>query len=114
MEVRAEVAGGDATACLWRADADAVPGARLGSDVGAEAGREGLATPFAFAGDDEISPAADETLLVNEEIAQPAHEAASLGCGVLIRGVGVADVSVVGGGRTESGMVAANFRMRCI
>ena len=29
-------------------------------------------------------------------------------------GVGVADVSVVGGGRTESGMVAANFRMRCI
>lgn len=31
-----------------------------------------------------------------------------------MRGVGVADVSVVGGGKTVSGIVEANFRTRCI
>lgn len=112
VDVRAEVAGGEATACRWRADADAVPGSLLGSDVGAEAVCGVFVAPFET--DDVISPAAAETLLVNDEMAQPVHEAASLGCGVLMRGVGVADVSVAGGGRTVSGIVAANFRTRCI
>lgn len=77
VDVRADVAGGEATACRWRADADAVPGGRRGSVTGAEAGRDGFVAPFEAG--DEISPAAAETLLVNEEIAQPVHEAASLG-----------------------------------
>lgn len=111
VDVRAEVVGGEATAWRWRADADAVPGGRRDSDVGAEEGRVGFAVALEAG---EISPAAVETLLVKEEMAQPVHEAASLDWGVLIRGVGVADVSVVGGGKTESGIVDANLRTRCM
>ena len=59
-----------------------------------------------------ISPAAVEILLVNEEIAQPAQEAASLGCGVLIRGVVAVASEVAGGGKTLSGIVDANLRTR--
>jgi len=60
-----------------------------------------------------ISPAACEILLVKDEIAQPAHEAASVATGVPIRGADEeVAFSVVGGGNTVSGMVEANLRMR--
>jgi hypothetical protein len=60
-----------------------------------------------------ISPAAVEILLVKEEIAQPVQEAASLGCGVLIRGAAVVEGSaVLGGGKTLSAIVDVNLRIR--
>lgn len=58
----------------------------------------------------------EETLFVNEEMAQPVHEAASLelGCGVLIRGADAFDASTaVGGGNTVSGIAEACFRIFC-
>ncbi len=76
MDVRVEVMDGEATAWRWRTDADDVPGGRRGSDVGAEEARVGFVPPLE-AGD--ISPAAVDTLLVKDEMAQPVHEAASLG-----------------------------------
>jgi hypothetical protein len=99
-----------ATACRCKAEAEAVPGVRRGSVVdGAEEGRGG---PLES---DVISPAAAETLLVKEEMAQPAHDAASLalGWGVLMRGAAPADASVVlGGGRAVSAIEDANLRIR--
>ena len=77
--MRVERAGGVATACLCRADAEAVPGAgrRISLVKGVELGRGvGEAAPFALGW---ISPTAAETLFVNEEMAQPVQEAASLG-----------------------------------
>lgn len=81
MEDLADVVAGVATAWRWRADADAVAGAGAGRresfDRGAELGRVvGVDEPFVA---DCISPAAAETLFVNEEIAQPVQEDASLG-----------------------------------
>lgn len=77
--MRVERAGGVATACRCNVDAEAVPGAdlRISFVRGAEFGRElGAAEPLELGW---ISPAAAETLLVNDEIAQPVQEAASLG-----------------------------------
>lgn len=105
--MRVEVAGGEATACRCSVEADAVMGAgrRISLVAGTELGRAaGVAVPL-----DWISPAADETLFVNDEIAQPVHDAASLGWGVLIRGAD--ESTVLGGGRTESGIVEENFRI---
>ncbi len=75
--MRPDAAEGEATACRWRTDAEADPSVRRGSvGNGAEVGCVAFEVPFA---EDVISPAAAETLLVNEEMAQPAQEAASLG-----------------------------------
>ena len=57
-----------------------------------------------------ISPFAALSLLVKEEIAQPAQPVSFWG--VPIRGAFVPLV-VEGGGRTESGSVAPYFRIRC-
>ena len=60
-----------------------------------------------------MSPTAADTLLVKEEMAHPVQDAASIGCGVLIRGVFVVDNSAaLGGGNTVSGMDEANLRIR--
>jgi len=111
--VRAEVAGGEITAWRWSAEAEAVPGAFRGSAVrGADADRAGAGAgaPLALA---VISPAVVEILLVKEEIAQPVQEAASLDCGVLIRGAPVVEASeVFGGGKIVSAIVEANLRIR--
>lgn len=96
MEVRAEAVGGDATAWRCSADADAVGRAgRRGSLAIVAVFGLGGASLFDVAC---ISPTAEETLLVKEEIAQPVHEAASLGCGVPIRGVAEVEASEVVGG----------------
>lgn len=111
VEVRVDDIGGDATAWRWSADADAVAaGRRVSLTTGIEAGRGAGASPLEVAW---ISPAADETLLVKEEIAQPVQEAASLDCGVLIRGVADIGVSAVGGGSAVSGNEEANLRTLC-
>ena len=77
--MRVERAGGVATACLCSADAEAVPDAGLLISLveGAEFEREARAVDPLELG--WISPTAAETLLVNEEMAQPVQEAASLG-----------------------------------
>jgi hypothetical protein len=64
--------------------------------------------------DGSISPAAADSLLVKDEIAQPAHEADEdpFGWGVLILGPELS--TALGGGRTESGMLADAFRIFCI
>ena len=109
MDVRAEVAGGEITAWRCRADAEAVLGALRDSVVrGADEGRAGLGVPFGLV---DISPTAAETLLVKEEMAQPVQEAASLGCGVLIRGAAVEASAALGGGKTVSAIVEANLRI---
>ena len=107
MEVRVEVGGGDVMAWRWRADAEAE--ARTGtltalvSSVGG-----GRARVLADEEDGSMSPAAVEILLVNEEMAQPVQDAASLGWGVPMRGVVevelVRPASGAGGGRTLSGI----------
>ena len=108
--MRADVAGGEMTAWRCRAEAEAVPGGLRDSVVrGAEEGRAGLDAAFRSA---VISPTAVETLLVKEEMAQPVQEAASLGCGVPIRGVAVEDSTAFGGGKTVSAIVEANLRIR--
>jgi len=112
--VRAEAAGGEETACRCSADAEAeaVPaaGRRTSFAVGAEFGRAaGTDVPFEAGC---ISPAAVETLLVNEEIAQPAQEATSFACGVLIRGVFAVASAVAGGGNAVSAIEDENFRTR--
>ena len=111
--MRVESAGGDATACRCSADADAVPGVGLRTSLvkGVELGRiVGSAATIALGC---ISPTAAETLFVKDEMAHPVQEAASFGCGVLIRGVFELDVSAaVGSGNTESGIAEANFRTR--
>lgn len=108
--MRAEVAGGEMTAWRCRADAEAVPGGLRDSVVkGAEEGRAGLGVPLGLV---VISPTAAETLLVKEEMAQPVQEAASLGCGVLIRGAAVTASTAFGGGKTVSAIVEANLRIR--
>lgn len=97
------------TAWRCRADAEAVPGSLRGSVVkGAEEGRVGLVGPLGLV---VISPTAEETLLVKDEMAQPAHEAASVGCGVLIRGAAVEASAAFGGGKTVSAIVEANLRI---
>jgi len=111
--VRAEVAGGEMTAWRWSAEAEVVPGpgGLRGSVVkGAEDGRAGLAEPLGLV---VISPTAEDTLFVKEEMAQPVQEAASLGCGVPIRGADVEASTAPGGGKTLSAMVEANLRIRC-
>lgn len=112
--MRAEFAAGETTICRCNADAEAVPGfGRRGSLVNRrELGRaDGFGVPFAVGW---MSPVAAETLLVKEEMAQPVQEAASLGCGVLMRGAPALDVSTaLGGGNAESAIEKANFRMRC-
>ena len=68
-------------------------------------------SPFGGVAVGSISPAAAESLLVNEDIAQPAQDAVaedSAGCGVLILGPPEAAVS---GGRALSGMAAAALRI---
>ncbi len=79
MDVRVEAVGGEVTAWRWRAEADVVVGRRRGSAMrGAEEERGALAeVPLGAAV--VISPWAAESLLVKEEMAHPAHEAASLG-----------------------------------
>ena len=57
-----------------------------------------------------ISPFAALSLLVKEEIAQPAQPVSFWG--VPIRGA-LVPLVVEGGGRTESGSVVPYFRMRC-
>jgi hypothetical protein len=58
-----------------------------------------------------ISPAVEETLLVNEEMAHPVQEAVSLGSGALMRGAAEPDESAAeGAGKTVSGIVEANLR----
>jgi len=92
-------------------DAEAVIGAgrRTSLVAGTELGRVTCVAALL----DWISPAVDETLFVNEEMAQPAHDAASLGWGVLMRGADAFDASTaVGGGKTVSGIVEACFRIR--
>lgn len=93
----------------WRVDAEVVwesVAGRLVVDAGVEE-----AEPLAGVEDEDwISPTAAESLLVNEEMAQPAHEAAedSVGCGVLIRGP-PAPAAAPSGGSAVSGMAAAAF-----
>ena len=111
--MRAEFAGGEITACRCSVDAEAVPwfGRRPSLVNGTELGRaDGFDVPFAVGW---ISPTAAETLLVKEEIAQPVQDAASLGCGVLIRGAVALDASILGGGNTVSAIEEANLRTRC-
>ncbi len=112
--MRAEVGRGEMTAWRWRAEAEAVPGGLRGSVLkGAEEGRAGLAEPLGFGfGFVVISPTAEETLLVKEEMAQPVQDAASLGCGVPIRGAAAEASTAPGGGKTVSAMVDANLRIR--
>ncbi len=77
--MRVERAVGVATACRCNADAEAVPGTGLRTSLvkGAELERDvGAGDTFELFW---ISPVAAETLLVNEEIAQPVQDAASLG-----------------------------------
>lgn len=108
-----EVREGEATAWRWRVDAEAVAvmvvGRRISLLAGCELGRIlGVVVPL-----DWISPAVEETLLVKEEMAQPAQEAASLGWGVLMRGaVAFEESTAVGGGRTVSAIVEACLRIR--
>ena len=102
--------GGDLRAWRWRVDAeeDVAGVGRLGG------GADG--PPLAgTAGDEEgwISPAAAESLLVKEEMAQPAHPAAaaaddSAGCGVDILGP-PPPAAAMSGGSAVSGMPAAAF-----
>lgn len=107
MEVRVEVGGGDVMAWRWRADAEAE--ARTGALTGLISNVEGgRARELAGEAEGSMSPAAVEILLVNEEMAQPVHDAASLGWGVPMRGVVelelVRPASGAGGGRTLSGI----------
>ena len=77
--MRVESAGGVATAWRCNEDAEAVPGDGFRTSLvrGAEFGRDvGAAALFELGW---ISPTTVETLLVNEEMAQPVQEAASLG-----------------------------------
>ena len=55
-----------------------------------------------------MMPLAVPSLLVKDEMAQPAQEGSF--CGVDMRGV--TPLAVVGGGRTESGRVFAYLRIR--
>ena len=99
------------TACLCKADAEAVPGVRFASLP------RGADDDLVVGGVMEaacISPAAVDILFVNDEIAHPAQEAASLDCGVLIRGAVLPELSeAVGGGSTVSAIVDACFRILC-
>ena len=57
-----------------------------------------------------ISPLAVASLLVKDDIAQPAHPEPDPGCGVLIRGA--FEPAASGGGKTLSGSVCPYLRMR--
>ncbi len=114
MRESAAEGGGDMSAWRARVEADDIgaPG-RLAVDAEVT-GRD---DPFAAAAADEdeddwISPAAAESLLVKEEMAQPAHDAAcSLGWGVLMR---VTASPVFCGGRALSVMSVAALRILCM
>jgi hypothetical protein len=86
-------------------------GRRRSLDKGAELGRASKAgVPFKVGW---ISPAAVDTLFVNDEMAHPVHEAGSLGCGVLIRGAAVVDApAALRGGNAVSAIDDANLRTR--
>lgn len=101
-----EVDGRGETACRWSVDAEDVAGARrLAPGVGEVTLAVGVVVPLLVEG--SISPAAVDSLLVKDEIAQPVHDEASLAWGVLMRGPAP---SVAGcGGSTVSGMLAAAF-----
>lgn len=108
VEVRVEAGGGDVMAWRWSADAEAE--ARTGtfnvlvSNDGV--GRARVLADGVAEDEGSMSPAAVEILLVNEEMAQPVQDAASLGWGVAIRGVVEFELerpaSKAGGGRTLS------------
>src|SRR5690606_8142532 len=107
-DVRDIDGGGDATACRWSVDAEARPPLFGTVGLGEVAGL-GVVVPFAW-----ISPAAVDSLLVKDDIAQPAHdeEAGSLACGVPIRGAGELSDAFVGG-RALSGMASPALRIFC-
>lgn len=72
------------TACLCKEDVDALAGfvCFCSSTIGVELGlASGTVIPFAAGC---ISPTAVDTLLVNDEMAHPVQDAASLGCVVFI------------------------------
>lgn len=75
-EVRVDI-DGEVTAWRWRADTEGFEGRGTGAGGfgGALLGRSS-AEPLLF--DDVMSPVAADILFVNEEIAQPVHEAASV------------------------------------
>lgn len=111
-ELRDSVGGtGDLTACRCRVEADdvAVAGRDRTGDVTFAWSCVDADAPLLA--DGSISPAAVCSLLVKDEIAQPAQDAVSLGLGVLMRGL--ASPVVGSGGNTESGMSAADLRTLC-
>lgn len=83
---RDDSGGGEVTAWRWRFDADAV-GALFASGPG-DAVRAGVLAPDPFAAVC-MSPAAEDSLFVNDEIAHPVQPEDSLACGVAIRGAAV-------------------------
>lgn len=102
------------TACLCKEDVDALAGfvCFCSSTIGVELGlASGTVIPFAAGC---ISPTAVDTLLVNDEMAHPVQDAASLGCVVFILAEEeVVESAALGGGRTVSGNVNPYFRTRC-
>lgn len=109
----AEAGGDDLKAWRWGVEEEAEEGESAREVVMGRLGG-GMEGPLAAGvGEEEdwMSPATAESLLVKEEMAQPAQEAAddSVGCGVLIRGPPPAAVD--SGGRAVSGMLAAAFRI---
>lgn len=100
----------------WRADAEAEArtGALTGLVSSVEGGRARVLAEAATEEEGSMSPAAVDILFVNEEMAQPVHDAASLGWGVPMRGVVelefVRPASGAGGGRTVSGIWLAALR----
>lgn len=75
--MRVEAGGGDVMACRWRADAEAE--ARTGTLTALVSSVGGGRARVLADEEGSMSPAAVEILLVNEEMAQPVHDAASLG-----------------------------------
>lgn len=105
MDVRVE-SGGGGEVMVWRCRADAEAVARMGRVAGFSRAEEG-----ADGEDGSMSPAAVESLLVKLEIAQPAQEAASLACGVLMRGVVETERLGASGGSAVSAISAAALRI---
>lgn len=102
--MRVDVGGGDVIAWRWSADAEA--DARTGTLTALVSSVGGGSARVLADEEGSMSPAAVEILLVNEEMAQPVQDAASLGWGVPMRGVVELEraASGAGGGRTVSGI----------
>ena len=101
--MRVERGGGEVMVWRWRADAEAVE--RIGRVAGFSTAGDGAAVE-----DGSMSPAAVESLLVKLEIAQPAQEAASLGCGAPMRGVVESERLGASGGSAVSAISPAALR----